>query len=90
MPIQPRPKKRESSNAVVTVKYGGLKATQFFSKFTAQAIQQLLNDLNELGIPHPKRSNIVLISHGTIEFFWPIGLHEQVRLGLPSSSCVTN
>ncbi len=79
MPLPTRPKNRESSNLVITIKYGGLKATQFFSKYTAEAYQQLLNDLSDLGFPHPKRNNIVFLSHGTLEFFWPIALHEKVR-----------
>jgi hypothetical protein len=72
--------KNQSSNVVITIKYGGLKATQFFSKYTAQAYRQLLEDLRELGFPFPKKSNIVFLSHGTLEFFWPIALHEKVCL----------
>ncbi|KAF5353984.1 hypothetical protein D9756_007078 [Leucocoprinus leucothites] len=72
-----RPKMSNSSSLVITIKYGGLKATQFFSKYTAKSYQQLLSDLTELGFPHPKRANIVFKSHGTLEFFWPIERNEN-------------
>ncbi|KAF7760157.1 hypothetical protein Agabi119p4_10833 [Agaricus bisporus var. burnettii] len=68
--------KDQSSNVIITIKYGGLKATQFFSKYTAQAYYKLLEDLRTLGFPFPKKSNIVFLSHGTLEFFWPMALHE--------------
>ncbi|KAJ3563982.1 hypothetical protein NP233_g8594 [Leucocoprinus birnbaumii] len=73
----PQPKRSETSSLVVTIKYGGLKATQYFSKYTADSYQQLLNDLTELGFPHPKKTNIVFKSYGTLEFFWPIQRNEN-------------
>lgn len=79
-----------SSNIVITIKYGGLKATQFFSKYTPDAYQRLLNDLTDLGFPHPKRGNIVFLSHGTLEFFWPIAPHDKVHNVLPFCACSTN
>lgn len=79
-PPHSKSKKKRSTNIVVTVKYEGLKATQFFSKYTTEAYKQLLNDLAELGFPHPKRSNIVFLSHGTLEFFWTTQPREKVRL----------
>jgi len=69
-----------SSSIVITVKYGGVKATQYFSKYTMDSYRQLLRDLRKLGFPHPKRSNIVLISHGVVEFFWSIEHNESVSL----------
>jgi hypothetical protein len=81
--------KNQSSNVVITIKYGGLKATQFFSKYTAEAYRQLLEDLRVLGFPFPKKSNIVFLSHGTLEFFWPIALHEKVRLSPPITYVLT-
>ncbi|KAF9442055.1 hypothetical protein P691DRAFT_765629 [Macrolepiota fuliginosa MF-IS2] len=78
MPLPPpRPKGDHLSNLIITIKYGGLKATQFFSKYTTGTYKRLLDDLTDLGFPHPKRSNIVFLSHGTLEFFWPIVPHEK-------------
>jgi len=69
-----------SSSIVITVKYGGVKATQYFSKYTMDSYRQLISDLKKLGFPQPKRSNIVLISHGVVEFFWSIEHNENVSL----------
>ncbi|TFK20073.1 hypothetical protein FA15DRAFT_759634 [Coprinopsis marcescibilis] len=55
---------------VVAIRYHGLKATQYFTKFTDQSISTLRHDLIALKIPHPKRENIALVTHGCVEFSW--------------------
>lgn len=55
----------------LTVWYHGLKATQYFSKFTSESITVLKKDLTILGLPQPKNQNISLLSHGAVECCWP-------------------
>ena len=75
-----RPNVSCSSSLVITVRYGGVKAAQFFSKYTMDSYQQLISDLTELGFPHPKRANIALRSYGVVEFSWSIERNENVSL----------
>jgi hypothetical protein len=82
------PKDNLTSNLIITIKYRGIKATQFFSKYTTESYQELLNDLTELGFPHPKKGNIVFKSHGTLEFFWTIEPQEKVcRMAVLYMAC---
>jgi hypothetical protein len=63
----------------LTVLYHGLKATQYFSKFTEESISVLKEDLLTLGLPHPRKENITLLSHGLVECFWPSARKNHVR-----------
>lgn len=78
----------------LTVWYNGLKATQYFSKFTQESIKVLKDDLTDLGLPHPRRENISLLSHGVVECFWPsaeknhVCMHSLRDLNISTSSCL--
>ena len=56
----------------ITVRYEGLKATQYFSKYTHRSEVVLKDDLLALKLPHPKRGNTTFISHGCVECVWPL------------------
>lgn len=62
------------------IRYEGLKSTQYFSKFTAESVNELKKDLVEMGLPHPKRENIQLLSHGTLECRWQTTPNNHVGL----------
>ncbi|KAJ7267224.1 hypothetical protein C8J57DRAFT_1327050 [Mycena rebaudengoi] len=51
----------------VTITYKGVKSR---IGTVAEAIPIILNDLNALEIPHPKRSNVSVVYDGTVRFFW--------------------
>ncbi|KAH9476060.1 hypothetical protein JR316_0011630 [Psilocybe cubensis] len=46
------------------IRYFGLKATQYFSKFTPESDATFRGDLTSLKLPHPKRENTTFVSHG--------------------------
>ncbi|KAJ3511246.1 hypothetical protein NLJ89_g4208 [Agrocybe chaxingu] len=52
------------------VRYEGLKATQYFAKYTPESEKVFRDDLQALKLPHPKRENTNLLSHGSVECFW--------------------
>ncbi|PPQ96908.1 hypothetical protein CVT26_005894 [Gymnopilus dilepis] len=52
------------------INYHGLKATQYFTKFTAESQAVLRQDLLTLKLPHPKKDQMVLLSHGLVECVW--------------------
>ncbi|KAJ6598216.1 hypothetical protein DFH09DRAFT_1131290 [Mycena vulgaris] len=51
----------------VTIEYGGAKARIASSD---EAVPVIREDLNVLGIPHPKRASIAVVFTGTVRFFW--------------------
>lgn len=55
----------------IEVRYYGIKATQYFSKWTEVSEQVFIGDLSVLKVPHPKRDNIEIVSHGCIQGRWP-------------------
>ena len=63
----------------IVVRYEGLKATQYFSKFTTRSDDVFREDLLSLKLPHPKRDNTTFISHGCIECVWPLVPKNGVR-----------
>lgn len=67
------------SELKITVRYEGLKATQYFSKFTPQSEAVFRQDLLILKLPHPKRENTTFISYGCVECFWPSVPKNGVR-----------
>ncbi|KAF9527265.1 hypothetical protein CPB83DRAFT_428846 [Crepidotus variabilis] len=62
------------------IRYEGLKATQYFSKFTNESVNELRKDLADIGLPHPKRENIQLLSHGTVECYWQTTRKNNILL----------
>jgi hypothetical protein len=66
----------------VTVIYSGLKATQYFSSRSREAVNQLKEDLSSLKFPMPKSDNVIFVSHGCMSAFW-IGPLNSVRDKLP-------
>ncbi|KAF8799813.1 hypothetical protein BYT27DRAFT_7200793 [Phlegmacium glaucopus] len=67
----------------IIVRYEGLKATQYFSKYTSESDVVLRDDLLTLKLPHPKRENTTFISYGCVECVWPLVprnglLHKQI------------
>jgi hypothetical protein len=65
----------------ITVRYEGLKATQYFSKFTNRSDAVVRDDLLALKLPHPKRGNTTFISYGCVECVWPLIPRNGVRGG---------
>ena len=63
----------------IIVRYEGLKATQYFSKFTPQSNSVLREDLLCFKLPHPKRENVTFMSHGCVECVWPSVPKNGVR-----------
>ena len=63
----------------IFVRYEGLKATQYFSKFTSESGVVLREDLLALKLPHPKRANTTFISYGYVECLWPMVPKYGVR-----------
>ncbi|KDR79247.1 hypothetical protein GALMADRAFT_1229889 [Galerina marginata CBS 339.88] len=66
------------------VRYHGIKATQYFAKFTPESENILRDDLTVLKLPHPKRENMTLLLHGYLECFWPGApkggvLHKHIK-----------
>ncbi|KAF9002552.1 hypothetical protein BDQ17DRAFT_1425872 [Cyathus striatus] len=55
----------------VTIGYTGLKATQYFSKLTSDAVDILFEDLDKLKLPHPQKKNVAQVRHGCVKFWWP-------------------
>ncbi|KAF8154511.1 hypothetical protein B0H34DRAFT_525943 [Crassisporium funariophilum] len=53
------------------VRYQGLKATQYFSKYTSESDSAFREDLSQLKLPLPKRSNTTFVSHGFVQCSWP-------------------
>ncbi|CAA7270426.1 unnamed protein product [Cyclocybe aegerita] len=74
----------------LTVRYEGLKATQYFAKFTSESDKVFRDDLLALKLPHPRMEHTNLLSHGSVECFWESvqkdgALHQQlVNKALPS------
>lgn len=62
----------------VTVIYTGLKATQYFSRHSQEAVSQLKEDLSALKFPMPKSDHVNFVSHGCMGAFW-IGSLCSVR-----------
>jgi hypothetical protein len=62
------------------VVYNGVKATQYFTKFTQDSVDVFRSDLLALKLPHPKRENMIFVSHGHIECFWYGAPMDGVRL----------
>ena len=67
----------------IVVRYEGLKATQYFSKFTNRSDDVFREDLLALRLPHPKRENTTFVSYGCVECVWPLvpknGVRRQFR-----------
>ncbi|KJA15656.1 hypothetical protein HYPSUDRAFT_358406 [Hypholoma sublateritium FD-334 SS-4] len=53
------------------VRYDGVKATQYFSKWTQESDRVFREDLTALRLPHPKRENTTFLSYGYIQSIWP-------------------
>lgn len=70
---------QESLEIKVTIRYEGLKATQYFSKFTQQSDDVFRKDMLALKLPHPKRENTTFISYGCVECVWPLISKNGVR-----------
>ena len=68
----------------ITVRYEGLKATQYFSKYTNRSDAVFREDLLALKLPHPKRENTTFLSHGCVECVWPLVPKNGVRGGFSS------
>jgi hypothetical protein len=62
--------KGQNIDVTVTFRYHGLKATQYFAKFTPQSLKVIREDALQLRIPHPKAENVTLVTHGEVEFSW--------------------
>ena len=60
------------------IRYHGVKATQYFSKFTDLSVSILRQDLIALRLPHPKVCHITLLSHGLVECCWPSARKDHV------------
>ena len=54
----------------LVVIYNGVKATQYFTKFTPESVDVFRSDLTALKLPHPKKENMTFVSHGHVECFW--------------------
>lgn len=65
----------------IIVRYEGLKATQYFSKYTTKSDDVFREDLLALKLPHPRRENTTFISHGCVECVWPLVPKNGVRGG---------
>ena len=63
----------------IIVRYEGLKATQYFSKYTQRSDIVFRDDLLALRLPHPKRENTTFISYGCVECVWPLVPKNGVR-----------
>jgi len=71
----------------VTVIYTGLKATQYFSTQSPEAVIKLKKDLERLKFPLPKATNVSFVSHGCMDAFWIASL-DSVRDKLPISNLI--
>ncbi|PPQ85126.1 hypothetical protein CVT25_004226 [Psilocybe cyanescens] len=79
------PDEEETFEIKLQVRYNGLKATQYFSKFTPESENVFREDLFSLRLPYPKREKTTFISYGCIECAWPAvrkdgTLHKQIAL----------
>ncbi|KAF9555379.1 hypothetical protein CPC08DRAFT_821098 [Agrocybe pediades] len=63
--------REERIDLKLQVRYQGLKATQYFSKYTADSEAVFREDLTALKLPLPKSSNITFVSYGCVECVWP-------------------
>jgi len=63
----------------IIVRYEGLKATQYFSKYTSASDAVLREDLLALKLPHAKRENTTFISYGCVACVWPVVPKNGVR-----------
>ncbi|KIJ94941.1 hypothetical protein K443DRAFT_683374 [Laccaria amethystina LaAM-08-1] len=64
------PKFDQSIDLTVTIRYHGVKATAYFSKFTEESIKVVRGDIAALRMPQPKTTSFELVSHGCVEFGW--------------------
>jgi len=64
----------------LVIRYSGIKATQYFSKFTPESDKVFRDDILALKLPHPKRENTNFLSHGSVECFWPETQRNGVRM----------
>ncbi|KAF8638458.1 hypothetical protein AX17_002192 [Amanita inopinata Kibby_2008] len=69
----------------LTVRYRGLKATQYFSKWSQAAVKQFKDDLVILKYPLPKADNVGFITHGCMEAVWIAPLDSQVHRTLEAA-----
>lgn len=80
----PKPRNEDLSDIKLVVKYGGLKATQYFTKFDKASQDAFRQDLLQLRVPHPKTQHTYLITHGIVGCFWPqVSPHNTVRVYRP-------
>ena len=63
----------------IIVRYDGLKATQYFQKYTSDSDKVLRDDLLLLKLPLPKLGNTTFISHGCVECRWPLIRRDSVN-----------
>lgn len=63
----------------VTIRYHGVKATAYFSKFTGESIKVVRGDIAALKMPQPKTTSFELVSHGCVEFGWNMMVAKNVR-----------
>lgn len=73
------PKTERSIDLTVTIRYHGVKATAYFSKFTGESIKVVRGDIAALKIPQPKTTSFELVSHGCVEFGWDMMFAKNVR-----------
>ncbi|KAF8347598.1 hypothetical protein F5887DRAFT_37430 [Amanita rubescens] len=66
----------------ITVVYTGLKATQYFSADSPDAVIKLKKDLGLLKFPLPKATNVSFVSHGCMGAFWIASLDSQMYQNL--------
>ncbi|KAF8884429.1 hypothetical protein CPB84DRAFT_1789191 [Gymnopilus junonius] len=69
----------DSLEVKVYIRYQGLKATQYFTKFTWESMVEVREDLTALKLPQPKKENVNLLSHGCVECVWQNVPYNQVR-----------
>ena len=77
----------------LVVRYHGLKATQYFSKWTQESDRVFREDLTALRLPHPKRESTTFVSFGCIQAVWPsVPKHGVIRslLAFMSSIALIN
>lgn len=72
------PKPDRSIDLTVTIRYHGVKATAYFSKFTGESIKVVRGDIAALKIPQPKTTSFELVSHGCVEFGWDMMIAKSV------------
>ncbi|TFK36251.1 hypothetical protein BDQ12DRAFT_687089 [Crucibulum laeve] len=70
--------------ATVTIIYGGLKATQYFSKWTVESEKVLKQDITRFRMPVPSRSSIKLVRFGCVEFSWVLTTSHPLLKSLTS------